>query len=258
MMYRLARVGDDERGWGRLGDTQTVSRDLAAHGMGTPWFTVGDLDIATHLARTLLLAEGRTLTQVTAILCARWRIPVAILPVTDDRIVSFQEWWVRMRAQVPARAFERAAAAPPELSPAARAAISAADVVLIAPSNPVVSIGRILQVRGVADAVRDVDGPIVGVSPLIDGAAVRGMATECLRAIGVDVTAAAVARHYGARRYGGLLDQWLVDTADAVAIPGLHDAGIPTRAVPLLMRDAAAARRLAGHALTAVGVTGIV
>ncbi|GAB3585867.1 2-phospho-L-lactate transferase [Leifsonia lichenia] len=260
VVYRLAGVGDDERGWGRAGDSGRVAEELSAYGLGTPWFTVGDLDIATHLARTRLLMEGRSLSEATAVLSGRWRIPAAILPVTDEpdetlvrledgRTVPFQEWWVRMRASAPVAAFEREAPSPPAASPGVLAALRDADVVVLAPSNPVVSLGRILEARGVREAIATTSAATVGVSPIIQGAPVRGMADQCLRAIGVTCSAAAVALHYGARSESGLLDTWLVDTADHDAIGLLAAAGIAAEASPLLMTDAVAARELARRTL---------
>jgi LPPG:FO 2-phospho-L-lactate transferase len=129
--------------------------------------------------------------------------------------------------------------------------------VLLPPSNPVVSIGTVLAVPGVRDALVSSPAPVVGVSPIVGGAPVRGMADKLLAAIGVDTTAAAVAAHYGARRDGGLLDAWLVDTADAVAVAEVAALGITCRAVPLLMTDVAAAAGMAREALAlAAAVTG--
>ncbi|KQR50872.1 2-phospho-L-lactate transferase [Leifsonia sp. Leaf336] len=260
VMYRLAGVGDDERGWGRPGDSGRVAAELSAYGLGTSWFTVGDLDIATHLARTRLLTEGWTLSEATAALCSRWDIPAAIIPATDEpdetlvrlrdgRTVHFQEWWVRMRASEPAAAFGRELGSPPAAAPGVLAAVRDADVVVFAPSNPVVSIGRILEVRGVRDAIATTGAVVVGVSPIIGDAPVRGMADQCLSAIGVDCSAAGVARHYGARSDSGLLDGWLLDTVDRDAVAVLAASGITAEVAPLLMTDADAARELARRTL---------
>ena len=130
-------------------------------------------------------------------------------------------------------------------------AFAAADVVLLAPSNPVVSIGTILGIPGVREALAEASAPIVGVSPIISGSVVRGMADACLTAIGVQTSAAAVALHYGGRGSGGLLDAWLVDESDADAVAPLAPAGITALAVPLWMRDAESSARLAADALSA-------
>ena len=267
LLYALAGVNDEERGWGRAGDTDRVSAELTAYGVGWPWFTLGDLDLGTCLARTALLRDGLPLSAVVQRLAARWPIGVRLLPATDqevetwvhvvedgqERELHFEEWWVRTRASLPARAFvqrgvERAMPAPGVVD-----AIAGADVVLLAPSNPVVSIGTILGIPGIREAVERTPAPVVGLSPIIRGTALRGMANACLTAIGVEVDAAAVARHYGARGSGGLLDGWLVDEADADGVAGLEDAGIRARAVPLRMTDDATTAAMARAALDLAG-----
>jgi LPPG:FO 2-phospho-L-lactate transferase len=262
LLYALAEVNDAERGWGRAGETERVSAELAAFGVGWPWFTLGDLDLGTHIARTALLKEGLPLSAVVERLAARWPIGVRLLPATDDEVethvvtdegeLHFEEWWVRTRARVPARAFRQHGVETARPAPGVEAAIAGADVVLLAPSNPVVSIGTILGVPGLREAVRATAAPVVGLAPVIGGSVVRGMADACLAAIGVATDAGAIARHYGARSSGGVLDGWLVDLADAASVPGIADAGIAAQAVPLHMTDddrtaamAAAALRLA-------------
>jgi len=261
VMYTLGGGISEEQGWGRARETHTVLQELAAYRAGPDWFSLGDRDFATHIARTSMLRAGRPLSAVTRTLCERWRPGVTLLPMTDDRVethvalaakgegeggatVHFQEWWVRLHAAVPAAEimFTGAAAAAP--APGVLDAIAAADCVLLPPSNPVVSIGAILAVPGIAEAVRA--KTVVGVSPIIGGAPVRGMADACLAAIGVETTAAAVAAHYGA----GLLDGWLVDDQDKAAAddPGLR--GIAIRALPLYMTDLAASAEIARAALS--------
>jgi LPPG:FO 2-phospho-L-lactate transferase len=169
--------------------------------------------------------------------------------VIDDeggrRAVHFQEWWLRMHAEVPAIEFAAVGADAATPAPGVLEAIEAADVIVLPPSNPVVSIGSVLAVPRVRDALRSSAAPIVGVAPIIGGAPVRGMADACLRAIGVDTNAAAVAWHYGLRSQGGLLDGWLVDEVDKGLADELAEAGLPTRAVPLLMTDVDAAAAMA-------------
>jgi LPPG:FO 2-phospho-L-lactate transferase len=267
LLYALAGVNDEQRGWGRAGETERVSGELAAYGVGWPWFTLGDLDLGTHIARTALLKEGLPLSAVVERLAARWPIGVRLLPATDDEVethvavvedgqereLHFEEWWVRTRAKVPARAFLQPGAETASPAPGVLEAIAEADVVLLAPSNPVVSIGTILGIPGIRDAVAGTSAPVVGVSPVIRGAVVRGMADACLSAIGVETSAAAVARHYGARGNGGLLDGWLVDEADADAVPGLQAEGLAARAVPLWMHDETASAAIATAALDLAG-----
>ena len=246
VMYTLAGVHDAERGWGRQGETWRIKDELTAYGAEPSWFGLGDLDIATHLVRTRMLDAGYSLSDVTAALCTRWDVGVEVVPMTDQRCethvvvsldggrkaIHFQEWWVRHRSALPAQAFVQVGLDEATAAPGALAAIGAADIVLIAPSNPVVSIGTILAVPGIRAALDAATAPVVGLSPIIGGAPVRGMADVCLPAIGVEVSAGGVARHYGARKSGGLLDGWLIDERDTADVPGVE-----VRAVPLLMTD---------------------
>ncbi len=158
----------------------------------------------------------------------------------EVRTVHLEEWWVLHRAAVPARRFVQVGVEASTPAPGVLEAIAAADVVLLPPPNPVVSIGTVLGVPGIREALLTTPAPVVGVSPIVGGAPVRGMADACLAAIGVETSARAVAEHYGARRSGGLLDGWLVDTSDTAAVGPLTAAGIATRALPLLMTDALA------------------
>jgi LPPG:FO 2-phospho-L-lactate transferase len=205
-----------------------------------------------------MLGAGYSLSAVTEALCDRWQPSVRLTPMTDDRVqthvvidegegaraVHFQEWWVRLHAKVPAErivivGIDDAAAAPGVLD-----AIASADVVVLPPSNPVVSIGPILAVSGVRDGLRATSAPVVGVSPIISGAPVRGMADACLTAIGVETSAAAVAG-----MYSDFLDGWLVDESDAASVGVIEEGGARCIAVPLFMRDVEAAAAMARHAL---------
>jgi LPPG:FO 2-phospho-L-lactate transferase len=268
VMYTLGNGISAERGWGREGETFRVRDELAAYAerieearaIVPAWFGLGDLDLATHLLRSEWLADGVPLSEVTRRLCERWQPGVRLLPATDTaiethvvledgRTVHFQEWWVRMRAQIAARGFEIVDAADAAPAPGVVDALFDTDVIVLPPSNPVVSVGVILAVPGITDALHSTSAPVVGLSPIIGGAPVRGMADACLAAINVETTAAAVAQHYGARRNGGLIDAWLVDTADADVVPDLHESGLEVRAIPLLMSDLAATSAMAQAAL---------
>jgi len=265
-MYTLGGGVDVERGWGQANETWTVKEELAAYGADPDWFGLGDRDIATHLIRTRMLGAGYPLSAVTEALCARWRPQVRLLPVTDDRCethvvitdpkdgeqraVHFQEWWVRHRAQVPTHAFVQVGAEQATPAPGTLAAIEEADAVLFAPSNPVVSIGAALAVPGLRGALRTTAAAVVGVSPIVADRPLRGMADACLSVLGVDTTAEAVGRHYGARSGTGLLDGWLVHTGDTAEVPGVQ-----VRSVPLLMTDAATTEQMARAALELAGVT---
>lgn len=262
VMYTLGGAADPERGWGRAGETWTVKEELAAYGAEPTWFGLGDRDIATHLVRTTMLNAGYPLSAVTEALCTRWQPGVRLLPATDDRMethavveldgkqqaIHFQEWWVRYRGDLPTQRFVFIGADSAKPAPGVLDALAAADAVLIAPSNPVVSIAPILAVPGLREAIANGRAPVVGVSPIIGGAPVRGMADKCLKVINVPCDAASVGRLYGARRDGGLLDGWLVDSADS----GAEVPGVTVRAVPLWMRDEAATVEMVRHAMELV------
>jgi LPPG:FO 2-phospho-L-lactate transferase len=172
---------------------------------------------------------------------------------TGRRTVHFQEYWVRMQAAVPALDVIPVGIASSVPAPGVLDAIADTDLVLLPPSNPVVSIGTILGVPGIRDAVAKTRAPVVGLSPIVHGAPVRGMADAVLAAIGVDSSAAAVAAHYGSRSADGILDGWLVDEADTAAVEVVEALGIACRAVPLLMHDVATTAAMAGEALAMAG-----
>jgi len=266
LLYSLAGVNDTERGWGRSGETERVSAELREWGVGWPWFTLGDLDLGTHLARTAWLREGATPSEVAHRLQRRWPLGVQLIPATDaevdthvlvadpdelggEREMHFQEWWTRYRATLPAIAFRQRNIEQARPAPGVVEAIVGADLVLVAPSNPVVSIGTILDVPGMREALAETSAPVVGVSPIIGGKVVRGMADACLAAIGVETSAEAVGRHYGSKSRGGLLDAWLVDEADAAALASLEGAGLTAASAPLWMRDLDTSAALAGAAI---------
>lgn len=252
IMYALGGANDTSRGWGRAGETERVSAELTAYGVGWPWFTLGDLDLGTHIARTSMLREGLSLTEATNRLSMRWNLGVELLPATDDEVetmvefenttgeiktMHFEKWWVKYRSTIPARRFLQEGITGSRASDHALEAIRTADVVLLAPSNPVVSIGTIVALPGMKEALRATSAPVIGLSPIIAGSPVRGMADSCLAAIGVDTSAEAVGRHYGPRLNGGLLDGWIVDTVDDAAVTPLTREGIPTATTPLWMTD---------------------
>ncbi|HHX84261.1 MAG TPA: 2-phospho-L-lactate transferase [Actinomycetales bacterium] len=270
-MYTLGGGIDPERGWGHAGETWNCKAELAEYGVQPDWFGLGDKDLATHLVRTQMLGAGFRLTDVTEALCVRWSPGVRLLPVTDDRCethvvlaetgdetggraIHFQEWWVRHRAALPATAFVQIGAEQAEPTPETLEAIAEADLVVVAPSNPVVSTGAILAVPGIRAALRATSAPVVGVSPVIDGAVLRGMADACLSAIGVETSALAVARHYGARSGTGLLDGWLVAPGDGPARGDARVDGIAVREAPLLMTDPDATAAMVAAAIDLAGL----
>ncbi|AXK37357.1 2-phospho-L-lactate transferase [Streptomyces armeniacus] len=259
VMYTLGGGINEEQGWGRDDESFTVKEELAAYGVGPGWFGLGDRDFATHIVRTQMLGAGYPLSEVTEALCARWQPGVRLLPMTDDRVethvavdldgerraVHFQEYWVRLRASVEAHAVVPVGADQAKPAPGVLDAIAEADVVLFPPSNPVVSVGTILAVPGIREAIAEAGVPVVGLSPIVGDGPVHGMADKVLAAIGVESSAAAVAQHYGS----GLLDGWLVDTVDAESVPKVEDAGIRCRAVPLMMNGPEATALMAREAL---------
>ena len=274
VMYTLGGGIDTGRGWGRRDETWSVKEDLAAYGVEPTWFGLGDRDIATHLVRTQMLDAGYPLSQVTEALCARWLQPVfgqgvTLLPMTDDRVethvaiadpespsgrrvVHFQEYWVRLRAEVPAEAVVFVGMDDATPAPGVIDAITDADLVVLPPSNPVVSIGTILGVPRVREALVATKAPVVGISPIVGGTHVRGMAEQMLRAIDVEVSAAGVGLHYGSRADGGVLDGWLVADVDADQVERVIAGGLPCRAVPLMMTDVDATAAMAAAAIELV------
>ncbi|KLJ03305.1 2-phospho-L-lactate transferase [Streptomyces sp. KE1] len=259
VMYTLGGGINEEQGWGRTDETFQVKDELKAYGVGPDWFGLGDRDFATHIVRTQMLGAGYPLSAVTEALCERWQPGVRLLPMSDDRVethvaveldgerraVHFQEYWVRLRASVDALAVVPVGAEQSKPAPGVLEALAEADVVLFPPSNPVVSIGTVLAVPGIREAIAEAGVPVVGLSPIVGGAPVRGMADKMLSAIGVETSAAAVAEHYGS----GLLDGWLVDSADTGAVAEVEAAGIRCRAVPLMMTDLDATAAMAREAL---------
>ncbi|MFG3056778.1 2-phospho-L-lactate transferase [Kitasatospora sp. NPDC048239] len=259
VMYTLGGGIHEEQGWGRTDETWSIKAEMKEYGVGPEWFGLGDRDFATHLVRSQMLAAGYSLSQVTEALCVRWQPGVRLLPMSDDRVethvritdgdgtraIHFQEYWVRLHAAVDAEAIIPVGADTAKPAPGVLEAIAAADVILFPPSNPVVSIGTILAVPGLRAAVAAAPAPVVGLSPIIGGAPVRGMADKVLAAVGVEATAEAVALDYGS----DLLDGWLVDTADEASVAAVEAGGIACRAVPLLMTDVAATAEMARAAL---------
>jgi LPPG:FO 2-phospho-L-lactate transferase len=261
VIYTLGGGVNEAQGWGREDETHAVQGELAAYGVQPQWFGLGDRDVGTHVARSMWLGQGLSMSAVTARLAERWGLPdrgVTLLPMTDtpvethvvvadpaggERAVHFQEWWVRMRAAEPAHRFvvagmDRATPAPGVLD-----AIRTADLVLLPPSNPVVSIGIILGVPGIREALRGSRAPVVGVSPLIAGRPVRGHADVCLEAIGVASTSEGVAG-----LYADFLDGWLVSDSDA-GLDGAGSGRLVVEARPLLMSSIDAAADIAGAAV---------
>lgn len=264
-MYTLGGGIDSDRGWGHRDETWHAKEELAAYGVQPDWFGLGDRDLATHLVRSQMLRAEFPLSEVTQALCDRWSPGATLLPASDDRCethvvvtdpdtedrkaIHFQEWWVRHRARIPTHSFAFVGSEKATAGPGVIAAINGADVVMLAPSNPVVSIGAILAIPGIRGALRSTSAPVIGYSPIIDGKPLRGMADDCLRVIGVTSSSEAVGRHYGARSATGLLDYWLVHEHDHADVPGVTVASIP-----LLMSDPQTTAEMVRAGLDLAGV----
>jgi LPPG:FO 2-phospho-L-lactate transferase len=249
-------------GWGLADDTFRTLEAYARYGEPT-WFRLGDADLATHLYRTSRLRDGATLTEVTAEIALAWDVKARLLPMTDDRVatvidvaapggepvtMAMQEWFVRERAQPPVAAvrFEGAAQASP--GPAVLDALAEADAILLCPSNPVISIGPILALPGVRDVLRSRRARVVGVSPIIRGATVKGPADRLMAAAGIEVSCAGVASIYA-----DICATLMVDESDADRVPDVERHGVRAAVAPILMRDADGAAALARRALELVG-----
>jgi LPPG:FO 2-phospho-L-lactate transferase len=258
--YWLGDAFDRERGWGRRDETFRATEELQAFGAAEAWFGLGDLDLATHLYRTQLLAESVPLSDVTARVCARFGVTTRVLPVTDDPVqtriecidrdagdlldIHFQEYWVRRRAADEVKGIRYEGARDARPAPGVLDAIADADAVVFCPSNPVVSIGPILAIPGVRDAVARRRRHAVGVSGIVGGGPVSGMADRLMPAAGIDVSAAGVAAHYAA-----LLSAWLVDETDRALAGRVEGLGLRCGVTDTIMTDDDRAEAVARAAL---------
>lgn len=255
--YTLAGLIDEHKGWG-LGDETFHALDQIAR-FGEPvWFNLGDRDLATHLHRTRLLREGRTLTEATRTITAALKVPAILLPMSDQPVrtrilgpdgwLGFQEYFVREKAQVEVRAVEYAGADRARPAPGVLDALAMAEAVLVCPSNPITSVGPILAVPGLREALRATPAPVVAVSPIVGGDAVSGPAGRLMRAAGLAVTAAGVA---GA--YAGWLDRLVFDEQDRALASEIEALGVVAAPAPTVMSSREAEVTLARHVLAAAG-----
>ncbi|MHB8510910.1 MAG: 2-phospho-L-lactate transferase [Actinomycetota bacterium] len=254
--YTLAGIVDEERGWGIAEDTFTVLEGMRAIGIDA-WFTLGDKDFATCLARASFISSGGKPSEFAARLCSKLGVAVRILPMTDDpvatyvqigdgREIHFQEYWVRRHAQDVALGVRLHGAANATPAAGVLEALRSSDVILVAPSNPVVSIGTILSVPGIRDALVACAAPIVGISPIVGGAPVRGMADKLLGALDVEVSAPGVAS-----LYSDFIDGFLIDLVDEELIEQTSMAGACVVAsVQTMMRSLEDSAALAKAALS--------
>jgi LPPG:FO 2-phospho-L-lactate transferase len=263
--YTLAGAIDPVRGWGLVDETWVAMGALARYASVRPdgssaaptWFNLGDQDLATHFYRTARLAEGASLTEVTAEITAAWHLPERLVPMTDDRVstvvelaeggtVSFQEYFVQLRHAVPVRSVRFEGADRAQVQPDALRAIVDADVVVVAPSNPLVSIGPLRALAGVDDALVARRSSVVAVSPIVGGAALKGPADRMLVELGHEASVVGVAR-----LYRDIASTLLIDPADAHLADEVEAAGMRCVVQPSIMADADVAADLARTVLAA-------
>jgi len=256
IMYTLAGLANREQGWGVAGDTYTAMGLLERYGAET-WFRIGDADLATHVQRAHRMAGGATLTDATAQMATALGVPSHLVPATNDRLrtrlttdageLDFQDYFVKrgQRDEVRAVHFEGADAARP--SPAALVALATAELVVIGPSNPIVSISPVLAVPGMREALVSSPAPRVGVSGIVAGKALRGPADRMLTSLGHESSAVGVAR-----LYQGLIERFVIDEADAALAPAIEALGMDVSVVPTVMADDDGRARLA-RALVELG-----
>jgi len=259
VMYTLAGMVDETHGWGIHGDTYNTMQQLTKYGEDD-WFMLGDRDLATHIHRTHLLREGKTLSEVADNIRTQLGLGLRVLPMSDQPIAThiqtpagllhFQEYMVKCRTtdEVQDVVFVGAQDAKP--APGVLDALREADAILLAPSNPIVSIGSILSVPGIHDVLHEAKGMIVAVSPIIGGAPIKGPADKLMNGLGLDVSAVGVAR-----RYRDFLDVMVIDEQDKSLVTAIEDIGIPTVVTDTIMRDSATKKALAQTVLEAAGLS---
>ncbi|HEX4193141.1 MAG TPA: 2-phospho-L-lactate transferase [Stellaceae bacterium] len=250
LLYTLAGLDNPATGWGRRDETWNFMAALAALG-GETWFNLGDRDLATHIERTRRLHGGESLSQITEDFRRRFGIAACILPMSDDSVrtrvktkdgwLDFQPYFVKHRCEPAITAIEFAGAADARPQPELLAALAdpALGAVIICPSNPFISIEPILALSGVRAALRDCAAPVVAVSPIIGGRAVKGPTAKMMQELGLEISATAVAR-----RYGDLIDAYIVDHADAPSCVGLDCAIVPAKALMETLADREALARI--------------
>jgi len=259
VMYTLAGLANDETGWGLRDETWSTAAMLERYGAQT-WFQLGDRDMATHVRRSELLREGRRLTVVTAELASQLEIPARLLPMCDEPVrtevrtpagwLEFQDYFVRRGQQDEVLEIRRRGIEASRPTPEVLAAIATAWLIVVAPSNPFVSVGTILAVPGMLDALLASPAPVLAVSPVVGGKALRGPADRMLASLGGRASAGGVVEHYR-EHYPGLVDTFVLDSADAPEAEALREAGISVEMRDTVMRSDADRQRLAEEILAA-------
>lgn len=257
VMYTLAGLANPDTGWGVTNETWSANAMFERYGAPT-WFRLGDQDLATHVARTKLLNDGKRLTEVTGIMAEALGVPARLLPMSDDRVrteiatadgwLEFQDYFVKRGHRDEVRAIRQQGIETASATPEVLASIAAAQLIVFAPSNPYVSIGTILAVPGILDALQASAAPLIAVSPIVAGAALRGPADAMLTSLGGEATATGVASLYAAR-YPGLVDLFVLDTADADAAGAIEALGMTPFVTPTVMHTEADRATLAAAIL---------
>lgn len=258
VLYTLAGLVDETQGWGIRNDTYHTMQQLNSYGYDN-WFNLGDRDLATHIHRTNLLRQGKTFSEITDQLRQSLGLRLHVIPMSDQPmathiqtpagLIHFEEYLVQRHCsdEVEDVVFVGKEHAKP--APGVLEAIKEAEAILIAPSNPIVSIGSILAVPGIHDALHEAQGMVVAVSPIVGGAPIKGPADKLMRGLKMDVSAVGVARFYR-----DFLDVMVIDERDADLAPAIEDLGIPTEITNTIMSDAAAKKALARNVLQAAGL----
>jgi LPPG:FO 2-phospho-L-lactate transferase len=256
VMYTLAGLENAEQGWGLAGETWSFMEAMARLG-GETWFRLGDRDLATHVERTRRLKDGEPLSKIARALCVRLGVRCRVLPMCDGRVrtrvetdegwLAFQDYFVRRRCVPRLVSLEFDGAAEARALPAALDALSddALEAIVLCPSNPFVSIAPILAVAGLRQALDQRRVPLVAVSPIVGGAAIKGPAAKMMAELGVDTSALGIARHYL-----GLVDGLVIDAVDRALAPQIDALGIPVHVTDTIMRDGESRRRLAAETLS--------
>jgi len=258
VMYTLAGVVDETHGWGIHNDTYNTMQQLTRYG-NENWFMLGDCDLATHIHRTNLLRQGKTLSEVTEELCKRFSLEMRILPMSDQPVAThiqtpagllhFQEYMVKRRCADEVQDVVFVGANESRPAPGVLDAIKEAEAILIAPSNPIVSIGSILAVPGIHDMLHETSGMVIAVSPIVGGAPIKGPADKLMRGLGMEVSAVGVARCYR-----DFLDVMVIDEQDKHLLSEIENLGIPAVTTNTIMRDDAGRIALSHAVLEVAGL----
>ncbi len=259
VMYTLAGLVNETQGWGLIDDTYHTMQQLTSYG-NEDWFMLGDRDLATHIHRTQRLRQGQTLSEITNGLRASLGLKLRLLPMSDQSVqthvltpaglLHFEEYMVKRRCSDPVQDITFVGASSAKPAPGVLDALKQAEAILIAPSNPLVSIGSILAVPGIHDVLHEASGMIVAVSPIVGGAPIKGPADKLMSGMHMEVSAVGVARYYR-----DFLDVMVIDQQDTHLLAAIEDLGIPAIATDTIMRDAATKAALARTVLEAAGVS---